>query len=129
MNSKTFGKRVRRIDDGDHNWNNNKTFGIMISSQKRRLKKVNLNFDYADSKTAVVNISSDGKIHRAVLTDDEKNVIVYESQNLNYPRWGIYAVGLTEYLEIINEVSWIRNNLTEEEKEILDDLKKEAEAK
>jgi len=85
-----------------------------------------LNFDYADSKTAVANISSDGKIHRAVLTDDEKKVIVYESQNLNYPRWGIYAVCLTEYLEIIDEISWIRNNLTEEEKEILDDLKKEA---
>jgi hypothetical protein len=38
MNSKTFGKRVRRIDDGDHNWNNNKTSGIMISSQKRRMQ-------------------------------------------------------------------------------------------
>jgi hypothetical protein len=82
-----------------------------------------LNFDYADSKTAVVNIGSEGKIHRAVLTDDEKKVIVYESQNLNYPRWGIYAVGLKEYLEIIDEVSWIRNNLTEEEKEMLQDLK------
>lgn len=84
---------------------------------------MNLNFDYADSKTAVVNISSDGKIHRAVLTDDEKKVIVYESQNLNYPRWGIYALKITEYLEIIDEVSWIRNNLTEEEKELLQDLK------
>jgi len=91
---------------------------------------VNLNFDYADSKTAIANISSDGKIHRAVLTDDEKKVIVYESQNLNYPRWGIYAVVLTEYLEIIDEVDWIRKNLTEEEKEMLQDLKsKEAEVK
>ena len=67
---------------------------------------------------------------RQVLTDDEKKVIVYESQNLNYPRWGIYAVGLTEYLEIIDEVDWIRKNLTEEEKEMLQDLKsKEAEVK
>jgi hypothetical protein len=88
--------------------------------------KMKLNFDYADSKTAVVNISFDGKIHQAVLTDDEKNVVIYESQEMNYPRWGIYALKITEYLEIIDEVSWIRNNLTEEEKEILDDLKKEA---
>jgi hypothetical protein len=82
-----------------------------------------LNFHYADSKTAIANISTDGKIHRAVLTDDEKKVIVYESQNLNYPRWGIYALKITEYLEIINEVTWIKNNLTEEEKEMLQDLK------
>ena len=84
---------------------------------------MNLNFDYADSKTAVVDVESEEKIHRAVLTDEEDKVIVYESQDMNYPRWGIYAATLTEYLEIIEKVDWIKNALTEEEQELLQDLK------
>lgn len=86
---------------------------------------MNLNFDYADSKTAVVNIEFDGQIHRSVLTDDEKNVLVYYAQE-NYPRWAIYAVNLNEYIKIIKSVPWIENNLTDDERELLDDLKKEA---
>lgn len=87
-----------------------------------------LNFDYADSKTAVVDLEVEGQVHRAVLTDDEKNVLVYYAQD-NYPRWAIYALSLKEYIKIIKSVPWIKNNLTDDEKELLDDLKKEAEAK
>ena len=82
-----------------------------------------LNFNYADSKTAVLDVDSAGKIHRAVLADGENKVIVYESQDMNYPRWGIYAVSLDEYLKTIRDVPWISKNLTEEEQELLHDLK------
>ena len=89
---------------------------------------MNLNFDYADSKTAVLDVESAGKIHRAVLTNDEEKVIVYESQELDYPKWGIYAVSLEEYLKTIRDVPWISKNLTDEDRELLQDLKnKEAE--
>jgi|AntDeeMetagen681_2_1112603.scaffolds.fasta_scaffold56961_2 hypothetical protein len=81
-----------------------------------------LKFDYADSKTAVVNIEFDGQIHRSVLTDDEKSVLVYYEQE-NYPRWAIYATSVKEYVEIIEGVPWIKNNLSEEEWELLQDLK------
>jgi transcriptional antiterminator len=87
-----------------------------------------LNFDYADSKTAVVNLEFEGQVHRSVLTDDEKSVLVYYAQE-NYPRWAIYAASVKEYVEIIEGVAWIKNNLTEEEKEILQDLKSKEEVK
>jgi len=88
-----------------------------------------LNFEYGDSKTAVANINNDGKIHRAVMSDDEKYVIIYEYQQQSYPKWGIFVLSLSEYLEIIDEIEWIRNNLTEEEKELLQDLKSKEEVK
>jgi len=47
---------------------------------KKEAAKVNLNFEYGDSKTAVANINNDGKIHRALMSDDEKYVIIYEYQ-------------------------------------------------
>ena len=95
---------------------------------KKEAEKMNLNFDYADSKTAVLDVESAGKIHRAVLTNDEEKVIVYESQELDYPKWGIYAVSLEEYLKTIRDVPWISKNLTDEDRELLQDLKnKEAE--
>ena len=90
---------------------------------------MNLSFEYGDSKTAVANINNDGKIHRAVMSDDEKYVIIYEYQQQSYPKWGIFVLSLSEYLEIIDEIEWIRNNLTEEEKEMLQDLKSKEEVK
>lgn len=83
---------------------------------------MNLNFEYADSKTAVADVESEGRIHRAVLTDEEESVIVYESQELDYPKWGIYAVSLDEYLKTIRDVPWISHNLTDEDRELLQDL-------
>ena len=90
---------------------------------------MNLSFEYGESKTAVANINNDGKIHRAVMSDDEKYVIIYEYQQQSYPKWGIFVLSLSEYLEIIDEIEWIRNNLTEEEKEMLQDLKSKEEVK
>jgi len=80
---------------------------------------MNLNFEYGDSKTAVANINNDGKIHRAVMTDDYKYVIIYEYQQKSYPKWGIFALSLKDYLEIIDEIEWIRNSLSNEEVEFL----------
>jgi hypothetical protein len=81
-----------------------------------------LNFEYADSKTAVVNLEFEGQVHRSVLTDDEKSVLVYYAQE-NHPRWAIYAASVKEYVEIIEGVLWIKNNLSEEEWELLQKLK------
>ena len=136
------------MNGGNHNWNNHKTAGVIIidakkaaklksllakdaaiDNQKREAEKMNLKFDYADSKTAVVDVDSEGKIHRAVLTNDEEKVIVYESQELDYPKWGIYAVSLEEYLKTIRDVPWISKNLTEEEQELLHDLKNKEDEK
>lgn len=83
---------------------------------------MNLNFEYGDSKTAVSNINNDGKIHRAVMSDDEKYVIIYEYQQQSYPKWGIFALCIKEYLEIIDEIEWIRNSLSNEEIEFLKSL-------
>jgi len=83
-----------------------------------------LYFDYADSKTAVVDLKFEDKVHRAVLADDEKLVLVYYAQE-NYPRWAIYAASIREYVKIIEDVPWIKNNLTNDEWELLSDLKKE----
>lgn len=80
---------------------------------------MNLSFEYGDSKTAVANINNDGKIHRAVMSDDEKYVIIYEYQQQSYPRWGIFVLSLSEYLEIIDEIEWIKNSLSNEEIEFI----------
>lgn len=80
---------------------------------------MNLNFEYGDSKTAVANINNDGKIHRAVMSDDEKYVIIYEYQQQSYPKWGIFVLSLSEYLEIIDEIEWIKNSLSNEEIEFI----------
>lgn len=85
-----------------------------------------LNFDYADSKTAILDLEVEGQVHRVVLTDAEENVIVYYAQE-NYPRWAIYAASIKEYIKIIEDVPWIKNNLTDDEWELLDQLKKEVE--
>lgn len=80
---------------------------------------MNLSFEYGDSKTVVANINNDGKIHRAVMSDDEKYVIIYEYQQQSYPRWGIFVLSLSEYLEIIDEIEWIKNSLSNEEIEFI----------
>ena len=78
-----------------------------------------LNFEYGDSKTAVANINNDGKIHRAVMSDDEKYVIIYEYQQQSYPKQGIFVLSLSEYLEVVDEIEWIRNSLSNEEIEFI----------
>lgn len=53
------------------------------------------------------------------MSDDEKYVIIYEYQQQSYPRWGIFVLSLSEYLEIIDEIEWIKNSLSNEEIEFI----------
>ena len=70
---------------------------------------------YLTEKDAIVRVKNAENTHIAWLTKDN-NVICYEDIPTNYPRTTLFIFNsVKEYLECINNVSWIRDNINEKD--------------
>ncbi len=69
---------------------------------------------YLTEKDAIVKVYTENT-HIAWLTKDNK-VICFEDIPTNYPRTALFIFNsVKEYLECINNVAWIRDNINEKD--------------